>query len=142
LEVYYSTGTPISKFHAEQAKESPFEFRQIGLDWDRKELYRRVNERVDKMLEQGFLEEVRGLSQRGFLRTLNALNTVGYKEMFDYLEGTTTFEAAVELMKRNTRRFAKRQLTWFRADKRIKWMKVDETTDFKKLADRIIKLFV
>lgn len=141
LEVYYSTGVPISKLHAEETEAAPFEFMQVGLDWERKELYQRINERVDTMIEHGLVEEVRGLAQKGFPRSLNALNTVGYKEMFDYIVGGTFFEAAVELMKRNTRRFAKRQLTWFRADKRITWMKVDGKTDFDVLAKRIVRSF-
>ncbi|MCI0706498.1 MAG: tRNA (adenosine(37)-N6)-dimethylallyltransferase MiaA [Ignavibacteriae bacterium] len=141
LEVYYATGMPLSKFHAEQAQNSIFEFIQFGLEWDRKELYQRINERVDRMVEQGLLDEVRALLNKGYSRSLNALNTVGYKEMFDYLEGKATLEESVELMKRNTRRFAKRQLTWFRADKRIRWVKCDGRTDFSLLATRIINSF-
>jgi len=141
LEVYYATGIPLSKFHAEQKFDSPFEFMQIGLEWDRAELYRRINERVDNMFQLGFLNEVKSLPKKGFSRSLNALNTVGYKEMFDYLEDKTTLKQALELMKRNSRRFAKRQLTWFRADTRIRWEKVDAQTDFSQLAERVAKMF-
>ncbi len=140
LEVYYTTGKPISEFHAEQERKSGFGFVQIGLDWERKELYGRINARVDLMIEQGLLREVQELQQKGFVRTLNALNTVGYKEIFDFLEGTTSLDEAVSLIKRNTRRFAKRQLTWFRADKRIRWLSVNGRTDFKKLSEKVVRL--
>ncbi len=140
LEVYYATGTPISRFHIEQKREPSFAFVQVGLDWERKELYQRINDRVEGMMLRGFVEEVERLREMGFERTSNALNTVGYKEMFDYLEGNVSLEEAVELMKRNTRRFAKRQLTWFRADKRIAWLKVNGQTSFEKLADRVAKM--
>jgi len=141
LEVYYITGIPLSKFHAEQRRESPFTFIQIGLEWDRAELYRRINQRVDMMLEHGLVDEVKSLQEKGFDRRFNALNTVGYKEMFEYLEGKTSLEKAIELTKRNSRRFAKRQLTWFRADKRIRWVKVSGETDFVQLANTVAKAF-
>lgn len=141
LEVYYATGKPISTFHAEQEREPVFEFLQVGLEWERKELYQRINQRVDRMMQQGFVHEVEGLIKHGYSRAFNALNTVGYKEIFEYLDGTMNLDEAVELVKRNTRRYAKRQLTWFRADKRIHWLRVNGQMDFEKLTDRVLKLF-
>jgi tRNA dimethylallyltransferase len=141
LEVYYITGKPLSKFHAEQRRHSDVEFVQIGLDWDRKELYKRINERVDRMMQDGFIEEVRGLKRMGLKSSLNALNTVGYKELFEYLEGKLRLDEAVELIKRNTRRFAKRQLTWFRADKRIRWVAMSTQKELNIIARQIGEQF-
>jgi tRNA dimethylallyltransferase len=141
LEVYYATGKPISEFHAEQERKPEFNFIQMGLAWERKELYERIDTRVGLMIEQGLVREVEELQKKGFAKTLNALNTVGYKEIFDYLEGRMSLQEAGSLIKRNTRRFAKRQLTWFRADKRIHWLSVNGQTDFKKLAEKIVRLF-
>jgi tRNA dimethylallyltransferase len=128
LEVFYTTGKPISRLHAEQTKAKEFRALQVCLSWDRAELYARINRRVDDMMAAGLVDEVRTLKKLGYDRRLNALNTVGYKEVFDHLEGITDAVTMIELMKRNTRRFAKRQLTWFRADKRIR--------DYPMLADR------
>jgi tRNA dimethylallyltransferase len=122
LEVYLITGKPLSRFHAEQQRQSEIAFMQFGLDWSRKELYERIERRVDRMMQEGFLDEVRTLKEMGLNPSINALNSVGYKELFDYLDGKFGFEEAVALVKRNTRRFAKRQLTWFRADRRIRWI--------------------
>ncbi|HXG38263.1 MAG TPA: tRNA (adenosine(37)-N6)-dimethylallyltransferase MiaA [Bacteroidota bacterium] len=142
LEVYYITGKPLSKFHAEQQRQSDIEFVQFGLHWDRKELYKRINERVDRMMQHGFLDEVRGLKKMGLSSSLNALNTVGYKELFEYLDGKLRLDEAVELIKRNTRRFAKRQLTWFRADKRIRWIAMSTQRDFEAIAKQIREQFI
>ena len=98
----------------------------------REELYDRINKRVDIMVEQGLIEEVRSLMP---YRHLNALSTVGYSELFDYLDDKTDLNTAINLIKQNTRRFAKRQLTWFRKDKDIKWMPADDPN----LIDEIIK---
>jgi tRNA dimethylallyltransferase len=115
---------------------------QIGLNWERKILYERINRRVDIMLEKGLIEEADGLLKQGVPRTANALNTVGYKEVFDFLDGTIDIKTMTELIKRNSRRFAKRQMTWFRADERIHWLQVDPATNWEALADEIVKLFL
>jgi tRNA dimethylallyltransferase len=133
--VYYATGKPLSAFHAAQERTSKFEFVQVGLQWERQELYRRIDERVDRMLQEGFVDEGRKLQAMGLKRSLNALNTVGYRELFNYLEGTMRLDEAIALMKRNTRRFAKRQLTWFRADKRIRWIAMHNADDRAVLAE-------
>ncbi len=141
LEVYYLTGKPMSKLQAELKPEINFETVQIGLNWDRKKLYKRIEERVDKMIEQGLIDEVKRLRELGYDKNLNALQTVGYKEVFDYLDGVISYEQMIYLIKRNSRRYARRQLIWFRQDKRIIWIDVDETTDFNELADKVVEIY-
>jgi tRNA dimethylallyltransferase len=118
LEVSISSGKPYSSYRTGTVKERPFKMIKIGLDPGREMLYNRINERVDQMMAAGLLEEVRALLS---WREKNALQTVGYSEMFDHIDGLTTLEKAVELLKRNTRRYAKRQMTWFRRDAGIQW---------------------
>jgi tRNA dimethylallyltransferase len=141
LEVYYTTGKPISDLHSAQETKGPFEVLQYALEWERKTLYDRINCRVDEMVERGLVEEVRELITRGYLSGMNALNTVGYKETFDFIEGKLTKEEMLRLIKQNSRRFAKRQLTWFRADKRIRWISVNEQTNWNEIAEMIQKKF-
>lgn len=131
LEVYYLTGIPISSHRANKI-EINFEPVQIGLEWQRETLYARINNRTDEMIKQGLIDEVKALQKKGYhYKKYNSLNTVGVKEVFDFLEGLITYERMLELIKQNTRRFAKRQMTWFRRDKNIKWIKPDD--DFKEL---------
>ncbi|HTK20145.1 MAG TPA: tRNA (adenosine(37)-N6)-dimethylallyltransferase MiaA [Mucilaginibacter sp.] len=132
LEVFESTGRPFSSYRKAAINTRPFESIKIVLDLPREALYNRINRRVDIMVEQGLVEEVRSLLS---YRHLNALNTVGYSELFDYLDGKTDLDTAINSIKQNTRRFAKRQLTWFRKDKEIKWMRADNPN----LIDEIIK---
>lgn len=123
LEICIGTGKPFSSYHNSEPKQRNFEVIQIALDWDRDALYERINKRVDLMLAAGLLDEAKALHpQRG----LNALETVGYTELFDYFEGKTDLDTAVELIKRNTRRYAKRQLTWLRRDDSVAWFKPDD----------------
>ncbi|MBC5992572.1 tRNA (adenosine(37)-N6)-dimethylallyltransferase MiaA [Pontibacter cellulosilyticus] len=110
LEVCLSSGQPYSSFRTSEKQERPFNIIKIGLNRDRAELYSRIDQRMDQMLEQGLLAEAKSLYS---YRQHNALQTVGYKEIFDYLEGKYNWEEAVRLLKRNSRRYAKRQLTWF-----------------------------
>lgn len=142
LEVYYITGQPISQLHAKQSNEPEFETVQFALEWDRKTLYARINHRVDTMIEMGLLAEVKHLKEKNFSATLNALNTVGYKEVFNYLDGVYDFNEMLRLIKQNTRRFAKRQLTWFRADKRIHWIPMNEKKSLEEAAEEIRKKFL
>jgi tRNA dimethylallyltransferase len=123
LEVFEATGKPFSSYRKAATNARPFESIKIVLNLPREELYDRVNRRVDIMLEQGLVEEVRFLLP---YRHLNALNTVGYSELFDYFDGKTDLQTAIDLIKQNTRRFAKRQLTWFRKDKDMKWMTAND----------------
>lgn len=141
LEVYYATGKPISDLHSIQESKASFEVLQYGLEWERRTLYDRINQRVDEMVEKGLVEEVRELIARGYLSGMNALNTVGYKEAFDFIEGKLTKEEMVRLIKQNTRHFAKRQLTWFRADKRIRWITVNEKTNWNEIAELVQREF-
>lgn len=141
LEVYFASGEKISQLHKRNT-EINFETIQVGLMLDRKYLYRRINSRVDQMLEKGLIEEVKALSNRGYnYKTHNSLNTVGIKEVFKYFEGEYDFDMMINLIKQNSRRYAKRQMTWFRKDKRINWINVNEDSSVKELADDAIKIF-
>ena len=125
LEICETTGRPYSSFLTNQKRERDFIIQKIGLTRPRDELYARINSRVDKMIEEGLVEEVRSLYA---MKHLNALNSVGYKEIFDYMDGSITYEKSIELIKRNTRRFAKRQMTWWSRDKEINWFHPDQVT--------------
>jgi len=118
LEVCESTGQPYSSFRKGGRAQRDFNIIKIGLNLPREELYNRINQRVHIMVADGLIDEVKDLTQ---YRHLNALNTVGYSEIFDYLDGKTDLATAIALVKQNSRRFAKRQLTWFKKDKDIKW---------------------
>jgi tRNA dimethylallyltransferase len=138
LEITVMTGIPYSSFLTGLKKERSFNILKIGLNPDRNELYEKINLRVDNMIQHGLIDEARSLNHS---RHFNALNTVGYKEIFDYLEGKITLEQAVSLIKRNTRRYARRQLAWFRRDKSIVWFKPDDieaVVDFIKLKTGLI----
>lgn len=125
LEVFYVTGIPISQ-HQSNKIEVNFEAEMYGIKLERSELYDRINKRTDKMLSSGMIEEIKALKEKGYhYKTHNALNTVGAREIFDLLDGLITTERMTELIKQNTRRFAKRQLTWFRRDENIKWIAKD-----------------
>jgi tRNA dimethylallyltransferase len=137
LEVYHLTGRPIWQHHINQNKKTKFNFYQIGLNWDREVLYRRVEERVDEMIKKGLVEEVKYILENGYDKNLNALNTVGYKEIISYLEDEITLDRAIELIKRNTRHYAKRQLTWFKADVKINWFNISSRKDIDNLTYQI-----
>src|SRR5690606_14875601 len=113
LEIYRGTGKPFSSFRKKQTAPRNFNLIKIGLVLPREEIYERINRRVDLMMEEGLLEEVQSLYE---FKHLNSLQTVGYKELFDYLDGKTELDFAVDEIKKNTRRYAKRQLTWYRKD--------------------------
>jgi tRNA dimethylallyltransferase len=123
LEVFESSGKTFSSLRTNIKKQRPFNIVKIGLNSDRDKLYERINLRVDQMVEDGLIEEVESLKT---YRHLNPLNTVGYSEIFNYLDGKSTREDAIEKIKQNTRRFAKRQITWFKKSEDIKWHKPDE----------------
>lgn len=123
LEVCLSTDKPYSSFRKQTKAVRPFDILKIGLERDREELYERINERMDLMLEQGLVEEVKGLYA---YKNHQALQTVGYKEIFDFMDGQYDWDEAVRLLKRNTRRYAKRQMTWFRRDDEIHWFSPKE----------------
>ncbi len=122
LEVYESTAKPYSSYRKSASNKRPFHIIKLGLNMERAALYNRINHRVDQMVKDGLVEEVRSLLPS---RHLNALNTVGYSELLDYFDGKTDLNIAIELIKQNTRRFAKRQITWFGKDEAILWFMAD-----------------
>lgn len=124
LEICYMTGKTYTSFRRQQRCLRPFKIIKIGLNREREELYGRINKRVDMMMESGMLEESKKLYAK---RNLNALNTVGYKELFAYLDGIYSLDEAVERIKSNTRRYARKQLTWFKRDKEMLWFHPDDT---------------
>ena len=134
VEICRMTGKPYSSFRTQQVKERPFKIIKIGLTRDRQELFERINSRVDNMINEGFIEEARKVYH---LRHLNALNTVGYKELFLYFDGKYTLEEAVEKIKRNTRVYARKQITWFKRDSDIKWFNPDNKDDIITHIDNI-----
>ena len=123
LEICHQTGQTYTSFRKQQQRERPFRIVKIGLNRPREELYNRINARVDEMMGKGLLEEAQGLYPK---RQLNALNTVGYKELFDYMDGVWPLEEAVERIKGNTRRYARKQLTWFKRDEDVRWFHPDD----------------
>lgn len=123
LEICLMTGKTYTSFRKAEKKERPFQIIKIGLNRDREELYHRINVRVDQMMAQGLLNEVRAMNE---YRNVNALNTVGYKELFNYLDGLWTLNEAVERIKGNTRRYARKQLTWFKRDLQMRWFHPDD----------------
>ncbi|MCK4853514.1 MAG: tRNA (adenosine(37)-N6)-dimethylallyltransferase MiaA [Bacteroidales bacterium] len=131
LEISLTTGKPYSSFLTRKSKKRNFSILKIGLNLDRDVLYGWINQRVEDMMELGLLDEVRACMA---YRDLNALNTVGYKELFDYLDGRISLDEAVHLIKRNSRRYARRQMTWFNRDDEISWFRPDQ---FNEIMDHI-----
>ena len=129
LEVFYQTGRPYSTFRQGNAVKRDFNIIKLAILWNRDKLIERINKRVDLMMQQGLLDEVRSVYPK---RHLNSLNTVGYKELFDYLDGKCTLEHAVEQIKINTRQYAKRQMTWLRKRNDYQWFTIDEVDDIIK----------
>ena len=123
LEVCRHTGKTYTSFRKRVAKSRSFEVIKIGMTANREEIYKRINQRVDQMISSGLLDEVKSLTT---VKNLNALQTVGYKELFEYLDDTTDLATAIENIKRNTRRFAKRQMTWFNKDSEIQWFDIEQ----------------
>lgn len=124
LEICYMTGKKYSSFRTRTKKQRPFNIIKIGLRRDREELYERINRRVDMMIEQGLVDEVRRFAH---LKHHNSLNTVGYKEIFKYLDGEWTLDFAIEKIKQNTRIYSRKQVTWYQKDKEITWFHPDDT---------------
>ena len=125
LEIYYTSGLPFSSFHKHGKKERPFRIIKFGLRRERQVLFDRINRRVDQMMANGWLDEARRVHDK---RHLNSLNTVGYKELFRYLDGDWPLDMAVERIKKNTRVYAKKQMTWFAHDPEIIWLDADNQT--------------
>ena len=127
LEVVTETGRPISEHHSRHGFRRPrYDVLTIGLDMPREQLYARIDRRVDAMLAEGLLDEVRGLLARGYDPQLKSMQSLGYRHMVDYIQGRMDWEEAVRTLKRDHRRYAKRQITWFRSDPEVRWMRVGE----------------
>ena len=134
LEVCIVSGRPYSEQRSGERRQRPFNIVKIGTDMPREVLYERIDRRVDMMVEEGLVEEVRAMLPK---RELNALQTVGYRELFDYFDGRCSLEEAIELVKRNSRRYAKRQLTWFRRDEEIGWFSPDRVEEIIQFVNRL-----
>ena len=135
LEICKQTGRTYSSFRTNTAKERPFKILKIGLDRPREELYNRINNRVVQMIEEGLEEEARSVLP---MRSYNSLNTVGYKELFAYFDGDITRDEAIRQIQSNTRRYMRKQLTWFRKDKTIKWFSPENIEEILKYIDNTI----
>ena len=125
LEIYKVTGKTKTQLDIESRKEVKYDYRLFGMEWDRETLYNRIDLRVDKMIEAGLIDEVRNVTEK-FKISNTAVQGLGYKEVIEFLNGNISYEEMIEKLKLETRHYAKRQLTWFRRDKRIKWIKPDE----------------
>ena len=141
LEYYKETGKKLSEHNEEQRqKESPYNFAYFVLYHDREELYDRINRRVDLMMEDGLLFEVESLIKEGYTKNLVSMQGLGYKEFFDYFDGRMTLEDTVDKIKKDTRHFAKRQLTWFRREKEVIWLNKKEYEQEKDLLDSVLNI--
>jgi tRNA dimethylallyltransferase len=139
LEIYELTGKPISSLQQQWKMNEPrYLFRAFGLNMPRETLYQRIEERVNRMVEAGLIEEVKGLLDQGCPRNCVAMQSFGYKELIDYLDGKRTLDEAIALLKQNTRRFAKRQLTWFRNDPRIEWLDTSQFSSIDGIVDNLL----
>ncbi len=140
MEVYDITGVKFSELNTDIRKKSnKYDCILIGLSMERKVLYERINQRVDEMLSKGLVDEVNSLIKKGYRKNLVSMRGIGYKEIIEYLEGNTDYEEAVNTLKQNTRRFAKRQYTWFLKDENVKWFSVDNPSEIDKTLDSIIE---
>ena len=137
LEVYHQTGQPLSSLQRAEPRD-PESVLLVGLTMDRAALYRRIEERVEQQLRDGLVEEVRGLLDRGYAPGVGPMGGLGYKEMSLYLRGEATLEEATALLKRDTRRYAKRQFTWFHADPRIVWYTISQDSDVLAIVPEIV----
>ncbi|MCD5401388.1 tRNA (adenosine(37)-N6)-dimethylallyltransferase MiaA [candidate division NPL-UPA2 bacterium] len=142
LEIYEETGKPISSLQSEEkwGRDKLYNLTSIGLNRPRSNLYQRIEQRVDIMFSRGLVDEVKSLLGRGYHENLVSMQGLGYKEVCGYLHGRYDEKEAVRLLKRNTRRYAKRQLTWFKKDKRIQWIDVSENENEKEIVPRIKKV--
>lgn len=143
IEYYRMTGEPISVHNRrEREKESPYRFYYYVLNCDRRLLYERIDRRVDIMMKQGLVEEVKRLKAMGCTRSMVSMQGLGYKEILDYLDGQRTLEEAVYVLKRDTRHFAKRQITWFKRERDVRWLELEEFDgDRQKIMEHIIEEF-
>jgi tRNA dimethylallyltransferase len=139
LEIYYMTGMTRKEIQTKSEDPLLYPVLWFGLHWNRDALYKRINERVDRMMELGLIDEVRSILAMGYAKHINALQSVGYAETIDYLEGKYSGEELIQQIKQNTRRFAKRQITWFGKVEQIRWIEIQSENDFNKAALKITK---
>jgi len=140
LEVYRLTGKGISEFHHQHRfSNRRYKVLKIGLHEERSVLYEQINRRVDRMIRAGLVEEVQGLLNKGYSEDLKSMKSIGYRHMVAYLKGRLSFQEAVRILKHDTRRYAKRQLTWFRADKDILWFRANQLDDMARHIDHFLK---
>lgn len=140
LEYYQETGRPISVHNEIQSqKESPYNLLFYVLNMDRELLYERIDKRVDIMIEQGLVKEVKKLKDMGYSKDLVSMKGLGYKEIYNFLDGEYDLDTAIYILKRDTRHFAKRQLTWFKREKNVRWINVDEYTNKELILNKIVK---
>lgn len=135
LEICYMTGKTYTSFRTQKKKERPFKIVKIGLKREREDLYARINSRVDQMIEDGLVEEAKQVYP---YRALNSLNTVGYKEMFKYLDGEWTLPFAIEKIKQNSRIYSRKQMTWFKRDEEIAWFYPEQELDILKHLEKVM----
>jgi tRNA dimethylallyltransferase len=141
LEIYILTGKTQQSYTHKTNNQADFYPVFFGLEWERDQLYHNIDRRVDEMILEGLIAEVAVLSRRGYDESLNSLQTVGYKEVYSYFKGEINYQEMIALIKKNSRNYAKRQLTWFKNDDRVNWVKVNNTTNFVNLAKEIIQTF-
>ncbi|MCP3925397.1 MAG: tRNA (adenosine(37)-N6)-dimethylallyltransferase MiaA [Desulfobacterales bacterium] len=140
LEVFQSTGKPISSFQKDHDfQDEKFDSLKICLTMDREKLYDRINRRVDIMIDSGLLEEVKGLIAKGYTKDLKSMRSIGYKHMTEFIEGVNDWEETVRLLKRDTRRYAKRQFTWLRKEKDVNWAEPSDYNRIKKITEEFLK---
>ena len=141
LEVYRQTGVPLSKAHeAHRERDTPFRALVLGLTMERSSLYQRIDQRVDVELAKGLVDETRTLLAKGYSRALVSMKSLGYRQMAGYLEGEYSFDEAVRRLKRDTRHFAKRQMTWFRKEPGLRWIEVQPDESVRSVSQRVVSL--
>jgi tRNA dimethylallyltransferase len=138
LEIYHCTGKTMTEWQRGQTKKLLYDVAVIGLTMKREQLYRRINERVDQMIAEGLLEEAKALYDRG-IRDCQSVQAIGYKELYDYFDGRVSLEEAIERLKQNSRRYAKRQLTWFRNQMPVQWFDMTDAAKFDEKAEEIFQ---
>jgi len=141
LEIYYMTGMTRGELETQSDDPLPYPVLWFGLNWNRDILYQRIEERVDRMIADGLTDEVKGLLERGYTNKTNALQSVGYVETIEYLNGRLSEDEAINLIKQNTRRYARRQMTWFRKEKRIRWLDIQSEADLEIAAGEIVQQY-
>ena len=139
LEIYEITGKSISEYHEDHRfADEPFKVLTIGLDMKREILYDRINSRVDAMIDTGLVDEIKRLLDNGYSENLKPMQSIGYRHITDYIKGRLSWDEALSILKRDTRRYAKRQMTWFKADSRIAWIKPEQLKDIIRLIKRFL----